>query len=108
MFKDLIHKWDEVLLSTTDTPDKLTSVYKTRLRDSEQSKTTLALQNQDMLQQTEFASKTRLKKMVKKYLDQKTKDRNIDARNDWAASGPPVSRKGDDRNKGEDRKTSGL
>ena len=40
----------------------MASVYKTRLRDSEQSKTTLALQNQDMLQQTEFASYTRLKK----------------------------------------------
>ena len=93
MFKDLIHKRDEVLLSTTDTPDKLASVCKTRLRDSEQSKTTLSLQNQDVLQQTEFASFSRLKKMVKKYLDQKTKDRNFDARNDRAASGPPVSRK---------------
>ena len=49
----------------------------------------------------ELASYTRLKNMVKKYLDQETKDRIFDARNDRTAS---VRRKGDDRSKSEDRK----
>ena len=37
--------------------------------------------------------------MVKKYLDQKTRDRNLDARSDRTASRAPIRRKGDDRSK---------
>ena len=77
-------QWNEVLSIYEGSAWKniLESVYKTRLRDLEQLKTIFALYNQDTVQKKWPASYTRLKNMVKKYLDQKTKDRNIDARSD--------------------------
>ena len=45
------------------------------------------------MQKSEPASYNRLKKMAKKYLDQKTKDLKFDARHHRAASGAPIGRK---------------
>ena len=44
--------------------------YKTRVRDSEQVKTTFGLYNQDAVQKGEPTACTRLKQMVKMYLEQ--------------------------------------
>ena len=82
-------------------------MYTATLRDSEQLKTTFALYNKDTVQKDEPATFTRLKNMVKKFIDLKTKDRNFDASNDSPASGDPIRRKGDDR-KMRRQKTRGL
>ena len=100
-------KWDEVLLPMNETPkdDILDSMYRHKLREAEQLKTTVAFfYNQDRVQKNEPTSYTRLKKMVKRYLAQVTKDRNFDNRNDWAADVATIRRKSEDRSKSEDRK----
>ena len=64
-------KWDEVLLSMKNTlgEDMMESFVKLRIRNSEQVKTTSALYNQDTLEKGQPVSFTRLKNMVKKYLE---------------------------------------
>ena len=88
--------------------DSLESMYKTKLNDSEQLETTFAVCNQDTVQQNESTRYTRLKNMVKRYLDQTTQDRNFDARNDRTASGASIRRKADERSKSNDGKTRGC
>ena len=102
-------KCGEILFSVKETPNGkiLGSMYKTGLRDSEQFKS-FALYNQDTVEKNEPASNTRLKNMAKKHLDQKTKDRNFDARNDRTGNGAPVRRKCDDRSKRQRQKTREL
>ena len=63
-----------------------------RLRESEQLKTTLTLCTRDGAQEGDTASYTCLK-ILKKYLEHKTRDRNFDARNDQIASGALVKQK---------------
>ena len=77
------------------------NIHKTKLRDSEQFKTTFALYTQDTVQKNESTSHTRMKNMVKKYLDQMTKDQNFDARN-------YSRRQGDDSNKQRRQETRRL
>ena len=60
---------------------------------SEQIKTTLALCTEDKVQEGEPASYTCLTVLAKKYLEQKPRDRNFDARNDQIGSGAPVKQK---------------
>ena len=50
-----VAKWDDVLLSMKETPseEKQKSMYRTRLRHSEQLKTTFAVYNQDTAQKNE-------------------------------------------------------
>ena len=94
-----VSKWDDVLLSKKDAERKLFGKYPnhTRVRESEQLKTTFALDNQDTVHKGEPERYARLENVVKMYLDQKTMDRNCDASNDMPASRAPVRRKGDDR-----------
>ena len=67
-------KWDEVLLSMREAPKDgiLESMYKTKLRDSEQLRSTPALYKHETVQKSEPTRYTRLKNMVKRYLDQVT------------------------------------
>ena len=99
-------QWDEVLSSVGETPkdDTLESMYR-KLRDSEQLKTTFALYNRDTLQKNEPTSYTRLKNMVKRYLDEVKKDRNFDERNDRTANAATMRRKSEDRSRSKDRKS---
>ena len=92
-------------MSKVPKDDILESMYNTELNDSEQLKNTFALCNQDTVQQNESTRYTRLKNMVKRYLDQITQDRNFDARNDRTASGASIRRKADERSKNNDGKT---
>ena len=54
-------KWDEVFSSVREThrDDLLESMYKQKLRESEQLKTTFALYNWDTVQKNEPTNKTR-------------------------------------------------
>ena len=94
-----------------ETPDEsvLESMHQMVSRDSEQLNTIFALCNQGTMQKNEFASHIRLKNVVQKYLDQKTKHRHFDARNVWARA--TIRRKGDDistsENKNKGMVTSG-
>ena len=66
------------------------------------------LERMNEVQNGEPARFSRVKNMVKKYLDRQTKDRNFDARNDRAASGAPIRSRSDDRSKSEERKPGGF
>ena len=72
-------KWDGVLLSMMPTPSEniLESMYQTSCEIRNNQRRPVALHNQDTLKKNEPASYSRLKNMVKKYVDQKTKDRNF-------------------------------
>ena len=85
-------KWDEVLLSVHEMPSDsiLESLYKTQFRESDQLKTVLALYDLDILQKNLQPSCQRLQSMVKKFLDQKAKARNFEARNERTATGTPA------------------
>ena len=102
-FKRLIQNGTKFLSSMGEAPkdDVLESVYTTKMRDSEQLKTTSALYHQNTVQNNESPSCTRLNDTVKRYLDQETKDRNFDARNDRAANAAIIRRKSEDRNKSD-------
>ena len=89
----------------TPKDDMLESMEKQKFRDSEQLKTTFAMYNQDTVQKNEPMSHTRLNIMAKRYMDQVTKDRNFDARNDRAAKAATIRRKSEDRRKREERKS---
>ena len=104
MFKDLIQNvtkffglWEKLPRMTC-----WTVVYKTVLSDSEQLKTTFAVYNQDVVQKNEPTSYTGLKDMVKRCLDQVSKDRNFDDRNDTTSTAAPIRRKAEDRSKHEE------
>ena len=101
---------NESILRKAPMDDILVSMNKTKLRDSEELRTTttLALFNQNTVHKNESTSYTRLKNMVNRYLDQLTKDRNCDARNDRIAGGAPNRKETQDRSKSENGKTGGL
>ena len=88
MFKDLVRNGTKFSHLRGECQEKI--VWKVWTKRS------FALYHQDTVQKGEPASHTRLKNMVKKYLEQKTNDRNFDARNDRTASGAPIRRKGDE------------
>ena len=92
-----VSKWDNVLLSMKETPNEnfSESIKKhegARFRTIEDH---LCLGH--TVHKGEPESYARLENVVKMYFDQKTMDRNCDARNDMPASGAPIRRKGDDR-----------
>ena len=87
--------WDEVLLSMSKIPsdDVLESLYKLRIRESEQLKTVLEVC--EIHQKISMPSYQNLKTMVKRSKDQKLRLRNSDARHGKIETGAVVkSRKG--------------
>ena len=72
-------KWDEALLSISIMPQDsvLESQYKVWIRDSEQFNKVLVLYGQDIEQKDVHQSYQRLKKMLKRFLDQKERNRNF-------------------------------
>ena len=90
-------RWDEVLLSMSKIPSDeiLESLYKVRIRESEQLKTVLDLYEMEIHQKISMPNYQRLKTMVKKSIDQKLRLRNFDARHGRIEPGAVVkSRKG--------------
>ena len=84
--------WDEVLLSMSKIPsdDVLESLYKLRLRESEQLKTVLELCEMEIHQKISMPSYQNLKTMVKRSMDQKLRLRNSDARHGKIETGAVV------------------
>ena len=77
-------KWDEVLLSMTEVPDEdtLEKVYKKQVHYSEELKPLMALYQRDTVQIGEAASYSRLKEVVRRYVEQKIRDKSFNARNE--------------------------
>ena len=66
-------RWDEVLLSMTMIPseDVLGSLYKLRMRESDQLKTVLELHDMEIHQKMSMPNYQKLKTTVKRSIDQK-------------------------------------
>ena len=75
-------KWDEILLSMTQIPsdDILESLYKLRIRESENLKTVLELYNMEIHQKEAGPDYHRLKTMVKRSIEQDLRNKNSEAR----------------------------
>ena len=90
-------RWDEVLLPTPKNPsdDILESLYKLRIRDSEQLRTVLELYDMEIHQKISMPNHQQIKTMVKRSMDQKLRLRNFDARHGKIETGAVVkNRKG--------------
>ena len=90
-------RWDGFLLSMSKIPsdDILKSLYKLRIRESDQSKTVLELYDMEIHQKISGPNYQKLKTMVKRSIDQKLRLRNFDARRGRIESGAVTkSRKG--------------
>ena len=72
-------RWDEILLSKTKIPpdDILESLYKLRIRESDQLKTVLELYDMELHQKRSRPDDQKLKTMVKRRKDQKLRLRNF-------------------------------
>ena len=75
-------RWDGVLLSMTRIPsvEIFQSLYKLRTRESDQLKNVLELYEMEIHQKISVPNYQKLKKMVKRSIDQKLRLRNLDAR----------------------------
>ena len=75
--------WDEILLSVAQIPsdDILEGLYKLRIRESEKLKTVLELYNMEIHQKKAGFDYHRLKTMVKRSIEQDSRNRNFGARN---------------------------
>ena len=90
-------RWDEVLLSMSKIPsdDILESLFKLRIRESDQLKTVLELYNVKIHQKISMPNYQKLKTIVKRSIDQKLRLRNFDARHGRIETGAVIkSRKG--------------
>ena len=76
-------KWDGILLSMTKIPpdDFLESLYKPRIRESEKLKTVLELYDLETHQKKLGPDYHRLKTMVKRSVEQDSRNKNFGARN---------------------------
>ena len=73
-------RWDEILLSMTKIPpeDVLESLYKLRIRESDQLKNVLELYDMEIQQKMSRPDYQKLNTMVKRSTDQKLRLRNFD------------------------------
>ena len=85
-------RWDEIALSMTKIPsdDILESLYKLRIRESDQLKTVLELYDVEINEKVSMPNDQRLKTMVKRSIDQKLRLRNFDARHEKIVTGAVV------------------
>ena len=86
-------RWDEVLRSGSKIPldDILESLYKLRIRESDQLKTVLQLYDVEIHQTISMPDYQKLKTMVKGSKDQKLRLRNFDTRNEKIDTGTVVA-----------------
>ena len=90
-------RWDEIPVSMSQTPsdDVSESLYKFKIRESDQLKTVLEMHDMENHQKMSMPSCQKLKTMVKRRKDQKLRVRNFDARHGRLESGAVIkSRKG--------------
>ena len=90
-------RWDEFRSSLTKVPSDeiLESLYKLRIRESDQFANELELYDMEIHQKTSVRNYQKLKTMVKRCIDQKLRLRNFDARYGRIESGDVIeSRKG--------------
>ena len=75
-------RWDEVLLSMTEirSDEILESLFKLRIRESDRLKNLVELYDMETHQKTSVLNYQKLKTMVKRYIDEKLRFRNFDAR----------------------------
>ena len=96
--QDFDTRWDEILLSMTKIPpeDVLESLYKLRIRESDQLKTVLELYDMEIHQKISMPDYQKFKKWLKRNIDQKNSGcKTFDARHGKIATGAVVkSRKG--------------
>ena len=92
-------RWGVVLLSTLEVPSDniVVTLYRMSFRKPDPLKTVWALYEQDVEQKNAHPSYQRLKTMVQKFLDQKMRARNLDARNERTVTGTMST----SRNKGK-------
>ena len=85
-------RWDEILLSVTKIPPDgvLKSLYKLRIRESDQLQTVLELFDME-IQKIPMPDYEQLKTMVNRNTNQKLRLRNFDARNERNETGAVVS-----------------
>ena len=85
-------RWDEILLSMSKIPldDLLESLYKLRIRESDQLKTVFEFHGMENHQKISTPNYQRLKTMVKRSIDQKLRLRNFDARHEKIETGAVV------------------
>ena len=90
--QELDTRWDEILLSVTKIPpdDILESLYKLRIRESDQLKNVLELYDMETDQKISRPDYQKLKTMVERSIDQKLRLRKFDARNDRIETGAVV------------------
>ena len=82
-------------MSKIPSDDVLESLYKLRIRESDQLKTVLELYDMEIHQKISMPNNQKLKTMVKRSLDQKLSIRNFDARHGKSKQGAAdKSRKG--------------
>ena len=90
--QDFDTRWDEVLLSMTKIPsdDILESLYKLRIRESDQLKTVFELCDMEIHQKISMPNYRKLKTMVKRRKNKRLRLRNFDARNENIETGAVV------------------
>ena len=97
--QDFDVRWDEILNSMTKIPpdDILESLYKLRIRESDQLKTVLELYDMEIHQKISKPDHQRLRSMVKRSIVQKLRSRNFNARNERIETGAVVKNRKDQR-----------
>ena len=87
--QDFNVRWDQALLSASDMPSEviLEGLYKSKLQDSVQLQTVLALYDQETVRNNGQASYLRLKTSVKLHIDQMMRTRNFRVRNEVVERG---------------------
>ena len=98
---DFDDRWDQALLSTSEplTDTVLEGSYKSKLQDSVQLQTLLAMYDQETVRNNRETSYSRLKPSARMYIDRRMRCRNLRARNEMIDRGAvPWSRKGNKAN----------
>ena len=82
--QDFDTKWDQALLSASEIPAEmvLVSFCKSKLQDSVQLPTVLAVYEQEHIRNIEQPSHSRLKTSARRHIDQTMRTRNFRARNE--------------------------
>ena len=85
--QDFDVRWDHALLSACDTPTEMVGFFKSKLQDSVQLQTVLALYNLETVRNNGQPSNSRLKTAVKLHIDQMMRTRNFRVQNEVVKRG---------------------
>ena len=92
--QDFDTRWDQALLSASEVPTEmvLEGLYKSKLQDSVQRQTTLAMYEKEKNRNNEQPNYSRLKIAVRRHIDQQMRTRNFRARNEIVERGAVTKR----------------